>query len=381
MRCWTISAAASSRSMSGSPVTSGRGAVLGHRLAGRALVGQRPDGQVAIGDHRRGLALAVADHDRADGAVAHQLGDREHVGVGARRDHARGHDLAQVHGRTISGRSTMRRPCRPPPSSARPSPARAPCAGNPSTAGSRCPRRGPRRASASRFRTASASGWSTGARTAAWRSNAAGRSTWPRSGRPSVGPGEVGTSEISLPNRASLQAWIGEVGWAGIDRSPGRLMHTPAACARLAEARRPHARPRAHARDPARAGVDVADDAQRAHLPPELRARGASRQAAARRTRAGGRRSRSMRSSRCWAPRSSCCCRRRWSSAPPSRAGAGSCRRKRAVARRPLTGTALEHPAAHHAAAAELVAEPGGAGGPHRHRSRALALRRPRRGR
>jgi hypothetical protein len=40
-------------------------------------------------------------------------------------------------------------------------------------------------------------------------------------------PGEPGTREISIPNRASLQAWIGEVGWAAIDRSPGRLVHTP----------------------------------------------------------------------------------------------------------------------------------------------------------
>jgi hypothetical protein len=49
-------------------------------------------------------------------------------------------------------------------------------------------------------------------------------------------PGAAGEREISLPNRASLQAWIGEVGWTGIDRSPGRLMHTRDSLARLAGA-------------------------------------------------------------------------------------------------------------------------------------------------
>jgi hypothetical protein len=48
-------------------------------------------------------------------------------------------------------------------------------------------------------------------------------------------PGEAGGREISLPNRASLQAWIGEVGWAAIDLYPGRLFHTPASLELLAE--------------------------------------------------------------------------------------------------------------------------------------------------
>jgi hypothetical protein len=48
-------------------------------------------------------------------------------------------------------------------------------------------------------------------------------------------PGEPGERQISIPNRASLQAWIGEVGWAGIDSYPGRLIHTPASLERLAE--------------------------------------------------------------------------------------------------------------------------------------------------
>lgn len=47
--------------------------------------------------------------------------------------------------------------------------------------------------------------------------------------------GEPGAREISIPNRASLQAWIGEVGWAAIESSPGRLLHTPASLELLAE--------------------------------------------------------------------------------------------------------------------------------------------------
>jgi hypothetical protein len=48
--------------------------------------------------------------------------------------------------------------------------------------------------------------------------------------------GEAGGREISLPNRAGLQAWIGEVGWAGIDRFPGRLMLTRESVSLLAGA-------------------------------------------------------------------------------------------------------------------------------------------------
>jgi hypothetical protein len=50
--------------------------------------------------------------------------------------------------------------------------------------------------------------------------------------------GQPGAREISIPNRASLQAWIGEVGWAAIDRYPGRLIHTPASLELLAERNR-----------------------------------------------------------------------------------------------------------------------------------------------
>jgi len=44
-----------------------------------------------------------------------------------------------------------------------------------------------------------------------------------------------GGREVAAPNRASLQAGIGVDGWAGIDLSPGRLLHTPRSLALLAE--------------------------------------------------------------------------------------------------------------------------------------------------
>jgi hypothetical protein len=47
--------------------------------------------------------------------------------------------------------------------------------------------------------------------------------------------GKPGAREIAIPNRASLQAAIGVEGWAEIDGSPGRLIHTPASLALLAE--------------------------------------------------------------------------------------------------------------------------------------------------
>lgn len=47
--------------------------------------------------------------------------------------------------------------------------------------------------------------------------------------------GEPGTRRISIPNRVSLQAWIGAEGWAAIDLFPGRLIHTPASLELLAE--------------------------------------------------------------------------------------------------------------------------------------------------
>ncbi len=47
--------------------------------------------------------------------------------------------------------------------------------------------------------------------------------------------GEPGVREIAIPNRASLQAAIGVEGWAEIDGSPGRLIHTPASLELLAE--------------------------------------------------------------------------------------------------------------------------------------------------
>ena len=40
---------------------------------------------------------------------------------------------------------------------------------------------------------------------------------------------------IAVPNRASLQAWIGVGGWAAVERSAGRLMLTPRSLELLAE--------------------------------------------------------------------------------------------------------------------------------------------------
>jgi hypothetical protein len=48
-------------------------------------------------------------------------------------------------------------------------------------------------------------------------------------------PGEPGRREIAIPNRESLQAWNGEVGWAAIERYPGRLIHSPESLGLLAE--------------------------------------------------------------------------------------------------------------------------------------------------
>ena len=69
--------------MSGSPVTSGREACsrTGSEL-GR-LAGERAHRQVAVGDHRQRVALRIAEDHRADGVVAHQPGDLEHLGVEA----------------------------------------------------------------------------------------------------------------------------------------------------------------------------------------------------------------------------------------------------------------------------------------------------------
>ena len=44
-----------------------------------------------------------------------------------------------------------------------------------------------------------------------------------------------GSRGLRAPNRASLQASLGERGWAGLDRGSGRLLHTPRSLALLAE--------------------------------------------------------------------------------------------------------------------------------------------------
>lgn len=57
------------------------------------------------------------------------------------------------------------------------------------------------------------------------------RDEWQAACRAAPGGGR----EIAIPNRASLQAWIGVDGWAGIDLGPGRLLHTPRSLELLAE--------------------------------------------------------------------------------------------------------------------------------------------------
>jgi len=47
--------------------------------------------------------------------------------------------------------------------------------------------------------------------------------------------GAAAGDALGTPNRASLQAWIGVEGWAGFDRSPGRLLLSPASLELLAE--------------------------------------------------------------------------------------------------------------------------------------------------
>ena len=44
-----------------------------------------------------------------------------------------------------------------------------------------------------------------------------------------------GTSEVAVPDRASLQAWIGTEGWAAIGIEPGSLMLTPSSLELLAQ--------------------------------------------------------------------------------------------------------------------------------------------------
>ena len=62
-----------------------------------AVLGQGADRQVPVGDHRRRLAVGVAEHDGPDIVVAHQLGDPEYVGIQRGGDDAAGHDLAELH--------------------------------------------------------------------------------------------------------------------------------------------------------------------------------------------------------------------------------------------------------------------------------------------
>lgn len=48
-------------------------------------------------------------------------------------------------------------------------------------------------------------------------------------------PAAGGGREVAVPNRLSLQASIGGGGWAAVDLSPGRLLHSPRSIELLAE--------------------------------------------------------------------------------------------------------------------------------------------------
>ena len=97
MRCWTISATASSMSISTWPVTSGLEACAPALVGGVDLVGHHGQREVAVGDHADRPA-ALADDHRADVAVAHQLA---HAAQGVARrggHHALRHHLRDAHG-------------------------------------------------------------------------------------------------------------------------------------------------------------------------------------------------------------------------------------------------------------------------------------------
>src|SRR4051812_4846605 len=120
-------------------------------------VGEHGDGQVAVGEEAD-RSLAVDQHDRADVALAHHLGDLAHRPLGRRRDDGFGHDLADEHGgaslQSLPGGGPHPSPARPrpadriPDSRGRPCPRPAAVRGRPRVADRRAQRDRPRAAAA-----------------------------------------------------------------------------------------------------------------------------------------------------------------------------------------------------------------------------------------
>ena len=59
--------------------------MVGHVVAEVAAVGDHRQGEIAVGDEADGLG-AVHQHDRADVALAHELGDLADGAFGSGRD-------------------------------------------------------------------------------------------------------------------------------------------------------------------------------------------------------------------------------------------------------------------------------------------------------
>src|SRR4051795_2211846 len=92
-----------------------RGVVGGGRVAPVA-VGEDADREVAVGDEGGGLAVVVEQDDRADVALAHELGDLADRRVRGGGDHRLGHDLADLHGPRTLDQARRKMPAVAPPS-------------------------------------------------------------------------------------------------------------------------------------------------------------------------------------------------------------------------------------------------------------------------
>ena len=72
--------------------------MVGHVVAEVAPVGDHREREVAVGDEAD-RPVAVHQHDRADVALPHQLGDLAHRALRRCGDDGLGHDFADEHGR------------------------------------------------------------------------------------------------------------------------------------------------------------------------------------------------------------------------------------------------------------------------------------------